>query len=338
MIDIRNSVTLHEARKAKRKPSVLVTTLIFIVVITLGQVLGSTIMGIIFGITSLANMPVEFANLQSGAISPDEFVQLLTDANPRGITFAMLLGTLLTILVSFFVVRVIEKRSMRSMGFKGATFFKEYLFGFVFGAVAIAMAGGVALLLGAMQFEDVSSSAPWGWIGLFLFGFLIQGLSEEVALRGYYMVSLKNRTSVAVAIGLSSLVFASLHLMNSGITLISFINLVLFAVFAGIYFFKTDSIWGIAAFHSSWNFVQGNILGVLVSGNQTDTTVFKLVPLEGRDLISGGSFGLEGGLIVTELFIVLIAVMLAIPQKPLPEIVEESVEVMTEVPAVEPIA
>ena len=109
MIDIRNSVTLHEARKAKRKPSVLVTTLIFIVVIT-----------------SLANMPVEFADLQSGAISPDEFVQLLTDANPRGISFAMLLGTLLTILVSFFVVRVIEKRSMRSMGFKGTTFFKEY--------------------------------------------------------------------------------------------------------------------------------------------------------------------------------------------------------------------
>ncbi|NMA12514.1 MAG: CPBP family intramembrane metalloprotease [Chloroflexi bacterium] len=335
MIDLRNNVTLYQASKAKRKPNILVTSILFILVISIGQMIGSMVSGAVIAITSMENMQVHFSDLQSGAISIDEFTTMLIEANPRGIVFAMLLGTLVTILLSVFVARVIEKRPMRSIGFKGETFFRDYLIGFLLGALAIALVGGVALAIGAMRFENMSAATPWGWLVLFLLGFLIQGLSEEVALRGYYMVSLKNRASTAVAIGLSSLVFAALHLMNSGITAISFVNLVLFAVFAGIYFFKTDSIWGIAAFHSAWNFVQGNVLGILVSGIQIDATIFKLIPVEGQELFSGGAFGLEGGLIVTLLCVILIVIMLWLPQKPRPEIVGESNELVTETPPVE---
>jgi membrane protease YdiL (CAAX protease family) len=330
LIDLRNNVTLYHAGKAKRRPNVLVTSILFILVITIGQMIGSMISGAVIAITSMENISVHFSDLQSGAISIDEFTTMLMEANPRGIVFAMLLGTLITIILSVFVARVIERRSMRSIGFKGKTFFKDYLIGFLLGAIVIALAGGLALTFGAMRFENSSAATPWGWIALFLLGFLIQGLSEEVALRGYYMVSLKNCTSTAVAIGLSSLVFAALHLMNSGITAISVVNLVLFAVFAGIYFFKTDSIWGIAAFHSAWNFVQGNVLGVLVSGIEIDATIFKLIPVEGRELFSGGAFGLEGGLIITLLCVILIVIMLWLPQKPRPEIVGESNELVTE--------
>ena len=33
-----------------------------------------------------------------------------------------------------------------------------------------------------------------------------------------------------------------------------------------LYMLKTDNIWGVAALHGAWNFAQGNLVGVAVSG------------------------------------------------------------------------
>lgn len=322
MIDLKNSMVIHEAGKAKFKPNLLVASIIFVVVILIGQLLGSAIAGVGIGLLATRTQPQITEEIEQGTMTLEEAVSSLITANPNLMSFAMLIATLFTILMAFLVVKLIEKRSFRSMGFQKKGWLADYLKGFLFGAAAIALVGGIAVLLGAMRFENAAASAPWGWIALFLLGFLIQGMSEEVALRGFYMVTLKNRMPMTFAVVFSSVVFALLHLMNSGITPISVLNLILFAVFAGLYFFRTDNIWGIAAFHSAWNFVQGNVLGVLVSGNPIASTIFKLIPVEGKELISGGSFGLEGGLLMPALYIGLILLMIFLPQKPRPEIIE----------------
>jgi membrane protease YdiL (CAAX protease family) len=136
-------------------------------------------------------------------------------------------------------------------------------------------------------------------------------MSEEVILRGYFMVSVASRAPMLVAILANSLIFALLHLLNNGITALSMVNLALFGVFASVYTLKSNSIWGICAIHSIWNFAQGNIFGIAVSGSRIDTSVFSFTPTKAGALINGGSFGLEGGLAVTAvLFIGLIATML----------------------------
>ena len=92
-----------------------------------------------------------------------------------------------------------------------------------------------------------------------------------------------------------------------------------FGIFASVYFVKRGNIWGIAAIHSIWNFAQGNIFGVLVSGNDFGTTVFKSEINESMTLINGGAFGLEGGILVTIVMVVGTIVMLMTKQKDVAE-------------------
>lgn len=113
------------------------------------------------------------------------------------------------------------------------------------------------------------------------------------------------------AILANSLMFALLHLLNNGITALSMVNLTLFGVFASVYTLRSNSLWGICAIHSIWNFAQGIIIGIAVSGSRIDTSMFSFTPTEAGALINGGSFGLEGGLAVTAvLFVGIIATML----------------------------
>lgn len=64
----------------------------------------------------------------------------------------------------------------------------------------------------------------------------------------------------------------------------------------------------IAAFHSAWNFVQGNILGISVSGGAGSESVFG-IGLTGADWLSGGGFGAEGSIFTTA--VLAISVLLA---------------------------
>ena len=128
---------------------------------------------------------------------------------------------------------------------------------------------------------------------------MLQGMSEEVLCRGYLMVSIGRRYSMWVAILSNSLIFAALHLLNDGISVLALINLVLYGVFASLYFIERGSIWGVAAFHSVWNLVQGNFWGLRVSGIVTECSVFQSTIADNRNIINGGDFGPEGGLAVT---------------------------------------
>ena len=118
----------------------------------------------------------------------------------------------------------------------------------------------------------------------------------------------------------SSVAFGALHLGNAGIAPLAFINLILFGIFAGVYFIRRGNIWGIAAVHSIWNFAQGNIFGVLVSGNDFGTTIFTSTINENLTILNGGDFGLEGGILTTIVMVAGIVIMMQTKQR---DVVEE---------------
>lgn len=62
---------------------------------------------------------------------------------------------------------------------------------------------------------------------------------------------------------------------------------------------KCENIWAVGAFHSLWNFAQGNIYGIQVSGNSLQPAILNSSNVKGHGLINGAGFGLEGGLGVT---------------------------------------
>lgn len=216
----------------------------------------------------------------------------------------MLFSEILMITVVCLFCKFIQKRKMSTLGFVKKGMVKEYLIGAAAGFVIFSVAVLIGVITGALKIEGISPSFSASLFVLYLLGFMIQGMAEEVVCRGYFMVSFARKHSIWAAILANSLVFAVLHLANSGITVLSFVNLCLFGIFASVYFIRRGNLWGIGALHSIWNFVQGNFYGILVSGNPVGGALLTTTTVEGKDLFSGGSFGLEGSLSVS---IVLIA-------------------------------
>jgi membrane protease YdiL (CAAX protease family) len=216
--------------------------------------------------------------------------------------------------------RAIERRSLATIGIRRARALREYLLGALLGMALLAAVVGICVVTGTLQ-PQAGGGLSLGLIGIllvFLLGFILQGFSEELLCRGYFMVSLARRQSLPLAVVISSLAFSVLHLMNPGILEqpLAIPNIFMFGAIAGIYMLKRGDIWGAAAMHSLWNFAQGNIFGIQVSGVSKLPSLFIFTaPGAGGPpwaaLVNGGSFGLEGGLAVSlVLVIALIAVLL----------------------------
>lgn len=232
-----------------------------------------------------------------------------------------LFATLGMIVIAFLFCRFLQKRPLRTLGFRREGIFKEYIIGIAAGFLVFSAAVLLCVLTGALELGGMSPGFSAGIFLLFTVGFMIQGMSEEVLCRGYFMVSVARRYPVVIAILANALFFAALHLLNQGISVLAFLNLVLFGVFASVYFLKRGNIWGVAAFHSVWNLVQGNFYGIRVSGMEMQCSVLQSDMVAGKEIWNGGAFGLEGGLAVTIVYVVGIAVLLCMKGK---ESVQES--------------
>ena len=283
----------------------------------------------VFFVSNFAMMiilfPVEFILLftktdyMQAIINND--VQLAMEAsqaimNMESMLVITLLADIMMILVVCLFCKLIQKRKMSTMGFVKKGMIKEYLIGLVAGFAVFSLAVLLGVVSGGLKIEGFNPNVSIGMLIAFFVGFMIQGMAEEVICRGYFCVSYARRYPVYAAIIANSLIFAALHLMNSGITVLSFINLVLFGIFASVYFIRRGNIWGIGAFHSIWNFVQGNFFGIKVSGMNLDSSVLTTTAYEGKELLNGGDFGLEGSIWVTIVLIAGTIVLCFLKKKP----------------------
>lgn len=222
---------------------------------------------------------------------------------------AALFATGMAILLTILFCKYIQKRKPSSLGFRKSGLLKEYFWGMLWGFVLFSLAVIFCIVTGSLKITGLAARIPVGIIVLYFLGYLVQGMSEETLFRGYLMGSVARRYALPIAILLNAGTFAAFHLANDGITVLAFINLVLFGTFASIYFIKRGSIWGIAALHSVWNFAQGNLYGIQVSGNQFSSSILTSEMVGGHEVINGGSFGLEGGLGVTITLVVGIVIL-----------------------------
>ncbi|MBP3310517.1 MAG: hypothetical protein J6L05_06895, partial [Ruminococcus sp.] len=67
---------------------------------------------------------------------------------------------------------------------------------------------------------------------------------------------------------------------------------------------------GVCAIHSVWNFTQGNIYGISVSGSGDAESVFRVASKSSADILTGGEFGIEGSIFTTLVLAVGIVIVL----------------------------
>lgn len=211
-----------------------------------------------------------------------------------------------TIVLCILVAHYVQHKTL---GFKYNKAIIHYLQGCIIGFGMIATTVFIGVVTKVFTFHGLSNGANIWLIVLFLGGYVIQGMAEEALCRGLIMLSIVRKNKVWQAIVFSSLIFAFMHVNNTGFGLLPTINLFLFAVFEAIYFLNTDNIWGISAIHTAWNFTQGCIFGLSVSGEALLPSVF-LVSSNDATILSGGQFGPEGGLVVTLILVCSLAILL----------------------------
>ena len=237
--------------------------------------------------------------------------------NGQAETIIQLAVTVVPIILLVIYVKFVEKRSLHSMGFVKEHAVTDYLLGMIIAFAMFSACVGLCVASGAMTFGGYVLNGKYLTLALLFLGFIVQGASEETVCRGFMMTSFGSKGGAFAGMLFNSLVFGSLHLLNNGLTALSMVNLILFGVFMSFLVLKLSSIWMACAIHTVWNFVQGNFYGILVSGGSFGASVFRFNSVEGKELLNGGAFGMEGGLATTIILTIsIIVVLLLSPREP----------------------
>jgi hypothetical protein len=212
----------------------------------------------------------------------------------------------------FFVIlfwRIWDKKKIRYIGLTNIkSSWKDLCIGLLFGAISFTIVAVTLLVTKSVELVNSFSQPSLSKALIIqLVIFIFVGINEELFSRGYCITVLKQTKVSWVPIVVSSIIFALMHAMNSGISLLAYINLFLFGITMGYLFIKTKNIWMCIGYHITWNYFQGNIFGFLVSGNTTDSIY--TVKTINANIINGGNFGPEGGVVVTVLLIVTLFVI-----------------------------
>ena len=205
--------------------------------------------------------------------------------------------------------KVLFKKDLSLIGLKALNKkeVKNLILGLVMGIIAITLVF-IPILISKSGVLVNSLLEPRFSLSLvlYLILFIFVGFAEELLSRGYIIGAMEvSNNNKWFAIMVSAVIFSLMHYDNNGFSLIPFLNIFLVGILFGVMYVKTKSIWLSTGFHITWNFFQGCIYGMPVSGITTP----KLYEMTfvGNSILNGGTFGPEGGLIVTMVIIVTIS-------------------------------
>ena len=167
-----------------------------------------------------------------------------------------------------------------------------------------------------------------------LVAFLVVALFEEFFYRGFLqytltrgLLSLAARLSptrarplaFSLAAVLLSTTFALTHLSNRGEHPLGIIAVFLAGLVFSYTLWRTGSLWWGVGFHAAWDWAQNFLFGVPDSGTLTAGRLLQTHP-HGPALLSGGSTGPEGSLLVLPTLALVVVAVRLLPQAPQPDL------------------
>jgi hypothetical protein len=125
---------------------------------------------------------------------------------------------------------------------------------------------------------------------------ILPGFMEELLFRGILFRWIEEFGGSWIALVVTSGLFGLAHILNPNATWFSSFAIAMEAgVLLGGAYMLTRSLWMPMGLHAAWNFTQGEIFDVPVSG--LDEHGLVQAKLSGPVLLSGGQFGLEASVI-----------------------------------------
>lgn len=126
--------------------------------------------------------------------------------------------------------------------------------------------------------------------------YVLVAFSEEVVARGWVLQTIERGRGTTAGVVGSAGSFAALHAFNPDFTVVALLGLVLAGLLLAQAYVVSGQLWLPMALHFSWNASEGLLFGFPVSGLPSDGLL--RVTISGPDMVTGGAFGPEGGLVV----------------------------------------
>lgn len=221
---------------------------------------------------------------------------------PRELTFLFWFRLLLLpVLLGLYALlsRVLEGRPPGSVGLAFHPRWKnELLLGVAAGAAMILLAAAAECLGGAASFSLALASPGRVFLaGIFFLVLLtVVAVDEELIFRGYPFQRLVEITGPVLAVLISSAVFGLAHFRNPFHTWISTLNTIVVGFLLAICYLRTHALWLPIGIHFAWNFVQGFVLGLPVSGVVFPDSILH-AKISGPLWLTGGAYGPEGSIL-----------------------------------------
>lgn len=162
------------------------------------------------------------------------------------------------------------------------------------GFLVFSVSVGIAALLGVYRITGEGDASAL--LAALLTSAIFPAISEELLFRGILFRWLEEFGGSWVALLLTSAFFGASHLMNPHASPVAAIGIAFEAgVMLGAAYMLTRSLWLPMGLHAAWNFAQGEIYDIPVSGMNVHGLV--RARLTGDPLLTGNGFGLEASII-----------------------------------------
>jgi membrane protease YdiL (CAAX protease family) len=197
-----------------------------------------------------------------------------------------------TILAYWLMVRVLERRKVDEFAPRKAPWHLPT--GWLVGMGILLAAAAALAIPGYYAVHGTNPDAPLV-TPLLVLG-IGAGVGEEIVARGILFRAVEECFGTWFALLFSAALFGLGHIANPNATWWSSLAIAVEAgLLLGMAFAWTRSLWFVIALHAAWNFTQGPILGIAVSGIAVDGLLKST--LAGPPMLSGGEFGAEGSVL-----------------------------------------
>jgi membrane protease YdiL (CAAX protease family) len=223
--------------------------------------------------------------------------------------------------------KLLEGLPFRALGASLTSgWFKHFLIGSVLGAATLSLAVAIAATFGDLSFSFSGAAIidlAWSMLLSFLI-FAAAAAFEEALFRGYILQTFARSGLAWFAIVMTSVFFGLVHLRNPNANYYGAANTVLAGLWFGVAYLKTRDLWFVWGLHLFWNWMQGSIFGIEVSGLTDIVSVSVLKESDrGPDWLTGGNYGIEASIACTIALIVSTVAIRFLPfLKPSEEMIE----------------
>ena len=104
---------------------------------------------------------------------------------------------------------------------------------------------------------------------------------------------------------MSSLFYLVFRMSNPTTSKIDLLNIFLISVVMSLLYWYFDNVLVIAIFHAFWNCISGLVFGFNLSGIKLSDSIFIVAAISDKQILIGGSYGIEGSIIATVFFAIL---------------------------------